>query len=92
MTPFEIGILLHYATTPGDHPLMSDPPPIWRETINRFIADGLLARDESGAAAYAATDKLRAYTDALQRVPLPVQVWVTPNDRIQPPAVAGRLE
>ena len=83
MTPFEIDILLHYATTRGDHPHMRNPPPIWRETIENFLAEGLLARGgtEEAGAAYVATDRLRAYSDALQRVPLPVQVWVTPNAR-----------
>lgn len=86
MTPFEIDILLHYATTSGDHPLMSNPPPIWRHTINGFLESGLLACGNDGQAAYVATDRLRAYAEALQRVPLPVQVWVmpdskTPNDR-----------
>ena len=78
MTPFEIDILLHYATTVGDHPLMNNPPPIWRDTINSFLSDGLLAPGDNGKAAYVATDRLRAYCEALQRVPLPVQVWVMP--------------
>jgi hypothetical protein len=81
MAPFEIDILLHYATTRSDHPLMFNPPPIWRETIERFIELGLLekASGVAGDACYAKTARLDAYSEALQRVPLPVQQWVTPN-------------
>jgi len=81
MTPFEIDILLHYATTRGGHRLMFNPPPIWRETIDRFLELGLLqpASGVAGDACYAKTDRLDAYAEALQRVPLPVQQWVTPN-------------
>jgi hypothetical protein len=79
MTPFEINILLHYATTRGDHPLMFNPPPIWRETIERFLELGLLEPSSgvASAACYAKTDRLGAYAEALQRVPLPVQQWAT---------------
>ena len=79
MTPFEIDILLHYATTMCDHPMMSRPPPIWRETIRSFIATGLLTEAPSGDVVYVKTDRLMVYAESLQRVPLPVQQWVTPN-------------
>lgn len=87
MTPFEIDILLHYATTRGDHMHMFNPPPIWRETMDRFIELGLLERGSgvAGDACYVKTARLEAYAEALQRVPLPVQQWVTPNARVQPP-------
>ena len=78
MTPFEIDILLHYATTLGPHPLMRDPPPIWRNTIRGFIEQGLLLESNDNAA-YIKTDRLTAYAEELQRVPLPVQKWVMPN-------------
>ena len=79
MTPFEIDILLHYATKGDDHPLMFNPPPIWRETIARFLADGLLKVGAGLSVAYVATDRLIVYANALQKVPLPIQVWVMPR-------------
>ena len=79
MTPFEIDILLHYATCMCDHRLMCNPPPIWRETMSWFIAQGLLVESDSCDVAYIKTDRLVAYAEALQLVPLPVQKWVTPN-------------
>lgn len=81
MTPFEIDILLHYATTRGDHPLIDNPPPIWGRTITEFLEMGLLATGTDGVTAYVATDRLRAYAEALQRVPLPVQSWVMPDSK-----------
>jgi hypothetical protein len=89
MTAFEIDILLHYATTRGDHPHMRNPPPIWRETIDRFMAEGLLTAGGGEAdAAYVATDRLRAYSEALQSVPLPVQAWPMPPQKPVPPDIA----
>lgn len=82
MTPFEIDILLHYATRRGDHPAIHNPPPIWRDTIAKFINEGLLAHNQSGIGSdvtYIATERLLVYAEALQSVPLPVQKWVMPN-------------
>ena len=79
MTPFEIDILLHYATCMCDHRLMRDPPPIWRETMRGFIAQGLLEESDNSDVVYLKTDRLDAYAVELQLVPLPVQKWVTPN-------------
>ena len=44
-----------------------------------FIAQGLLVESDSCDVAYIKTDRLVAYAEALQLVPLPVQKWVTPN-------------
>ena len=82
MTPFEIGILLHYATCSQDHELMRDPPPIWRETMRGFIAQGMLVESSGGDVVYLKTDRLDAYAEALQLVPLPVQKWVMPNVKL----------
>lgn len=79
MTLFEINILAHYAVSAVDHPLMAEPPPIWRDTMSKFVADGLLSCPQfCSAVAYVKTDRLVAYVEALQLVPLPVQRWVMP--------------
>ena len=75
MTPYEIKILLHYATCALDYPDKSAP--IYDETINSFIIDGLLEFGLSGRSGLVATLRLLAYSDALQSVPLPEQTWVT---------------
>jgi hypothetical protein len=87
VTPYEIGILLHYYCRCDDHEDMHRNPPVWRTTIERFIEDGLLractAEEERQRAAnktyvpqyYRATERLHAYCDALRTVPLPRQVW-----------------
>lgn len=78
MTSFEIDILMHYATRADDHPLIGNPPPIWRSTIDKFLAYELLTHaDEGAATCYVATDRLRAYVDALTSMPLPVKKWLS---------------
>lgn len=76
MTPYEIEIALKYYYSPESE--IRDAP-IRDETLRAFEAHGLLERAGSDAATYyVGTEKLRAYCEALQFVPLPVQKWVIP--------------
>jgi len=74
MTPYEIRILLHYASCALDYPDKSAP--IYQETISSFLTHGLLEMDTSHSV-YVPTARLLAYSAALQSVPLPEQTWVT---------------
>ena len=81
MTPYEIDILLHYYARCEDHGDVERKPPIWPSTLLYFLEQELLATANAEAQAhYAITDRGRAYVEALQRVPLPVQVWVMPSE------------
>lgn len=78
MTPFELEILLHYYCHVDDCNAYLRNPPIWPETRDRFIADGLLGLVPTGEvsdAVYRIMPRGRAFVDALQRVPLPQQTW-----------------
>lgn len=77
MTPFAIGILMHYATTLGDHPVVFDNPPIWDSTRKWFLENDLLV-DGRPQTAWKATERCKAYVDFLCAVPLPVAQWVLP--------------
>ena len=85
MTPYEIGVLLHYYARCDDHEDVRRKPPIWHPTIEAFIASGLLRylpaseRDDWVGATYEIGARGRAYCEALQRVPLPVQAWILPE-------------
>lgn len=87
MSPYGIKILLHYYAIPEEHEDAQRTPPIWTSTIDDFLLEGLLRPsrpDEIDPSRYATatfqiTERGRAYCDALQRVPLPVQVWVIPS-------------
>jgi hypothetical protein len=77
MTPFEIGIALHYysRTVDCDEALV----PIGPSTMKWFVDNGLLTEHFGDRVQhYHPTEKLRTYCDALQKIPLPVQVWVLP--------------
>ena len=78
MSPLKIGICFHYFVSPGDYEGESVGSPIWRETINELINDGLLESSNGDEdQTYRPTDKLYAYCEALTRMPLPVREWKT---------------
>lgn len=79
MTPYEIRALLHYYASNKDHGDLNRNPPIWRPTIESFLAQGLIVATSGLAVVYEITDRGRIYVEALQRVPLPVQRWVMPD-------------
>ena len=75
MTPYEIGVVLHYYAHVDDHPRLKDDP----DTITKFLSDGILERGpvERQAPTFVITDRGTAFCEALKQVPLPVQRWVT---------------
>lgn len=73
MTPYEIDILLHYHCRAGDYP---HDAPILRDTMECFMAQGLIAENPLAEARYEMTDRGHAYCQALQRVGLPESRWV----------------
>lgn len=79
MTPYEIGIAMHYHTRAGEY---KDGALICDDTILHFVSFGLLAMlsepDRYGAL-HVATPRLHAYCDALCDVPLPISKWVIPE-------------
>lgn len=89
-SPGEIIIALHYWTTPGDYPHLSDDlqPSYVGETVTKFLEAGLLRACQKGVTStsrlvlgqkYEATDAMRVYIDAICAVPFPIQQWVIPK-------------
>jgi hypothetical protein len=84
MTPYEVGILLHYyghARDPveGQFDMRA---PIWRPTITWFINMGLIEHDKSEGTmrSYRLTDKGRCYVeDGICNVRLPEPKWHIPH-------------
>lgn len=74
MTPYEIGIMLHYYTSNTDYAGRGEP--ILPDTLNWFEGEGLLSFEggENGPR-YKITDKGRFYCDGLTNLPLPTQRW-----------------
>jgi hypothetical protein len=90
VTPLEIEILLHYYCRADDWRNGDHSAPILKDTFHRFLEDNLLThanfhveRFEDGTlkARYEVTDRGKAYCEALQALPLPIKVWVMPNER-----------
>lgn len=91
MTPLEISILLHYRCTVTDFRDGDFSAPAVREAIDRLHkVDDLLMLTPQGMrathGAYVITERGRAFVEALERMPLPIQVWVMPTN----PMTAGR--
>ena len=79
MTPFELDILLHYYCRMDEHIVVRANPPIWPETRDRFIAEGLLEvipAEERTDRTYRLAERGTVFLDALTDVPLPVKKWV----------------
>lgn len=76
MSPFEIGILLHYYGCASDHPYMNNKPPIFDDTMREFVKDGLLEHGATENPQYVGTKKLAAYVEYLCSVQLPEQIWI----------------
>lgn len=77
MTPLEIQIGIHYATTMSDFRDL-DAPAIG-EAINRFVDLGMLEVTPDGRSAYAATHGMRMWVESLCQSPLPERRWVFPE-------------
>ena len=76
MSPYEINILVHYYGCADDHPQISDPPPIWWETIDYFQSNGLLDNNPNKHARYQITERGKVLVKAMCELPLPV--WKMP--------------
>ena len=78
MTPFEIDILMWYHVRTVDHECVNNPPPIWKETVDKFLEEGLLLfGSKEDSTMYVIAPRGEAYCRSLCRVPLPQQQWVT---------------
>ena len=89
MTLLELEILSHYRCRADDWRNGDHSAPICKETFHRFLEQGLLVpsniegerfSDDTIKARYTATDRCKAYLDAVCSVPLPEQKWVMPPD------------
>ena len=77
MTPYEIKILLDMYTSPADSPQFINPNNLGKKTLAKFMVDGLVVHEPDTYGLYKATDRLRAYCEGLQLVPLPE--WSIPS-------------
>lgn len=80
MTLVEIEVLIHYAYKPCDIEERNYTPAV-RNAIEAHCRRGLLRERETirdNPALYEVTDKGRAYLEALQALPMPVQKWAMP--------------
>lgn len=75
MTPFLLGICLHYYYSPEQHPSARQDGQMVVEAFQQLKVRGLLREIDCG---YAGTEALKVYVDALCSVPLPVTRWVIP--------------
>ena len=76
MTPYEFDILLHYYGHANDHPQMSNPPPIWRGTIDCFLDEQLLQKD-GNRKTYKLGERGKVLVEAALNLPLPE--WKMPR-------------
>jgi len=80
ISPFQVRILLHYYTTPGDAEEVLRNPPILPSTMEWFIENGLLEHCHDGTASFQITDKGTFYVrEGLLSVPLPQTYWRIPE-------------
>jgi len=83
MSPYEIGVLLHYYGSPEDpcEDKFNMRSVLWRETIDAFIQNNLIETDISeNTRTYKLTERGEVYVkDGLLMVPLPVQSWHMPK-------------
>ena len=93
MTPNHIDILIHYYTTPGDHPRI-DAPAV-EQTIEEFVSDGILWSSYGSVKLvndkvtnhenkYYITEKGKVWLLMILKTPYPTlkKIWVDGNDNI----------
>lgn len=87
MNPYEIGILLHYYTSPSAHPHEGAGTDLFNETISAFLSEKLLTPNPVSPppdlaypqSAYKMTHRGQFYcSEGLCKVPLPTQEWRFP--------------
>jgi hypothetical protein len=79
MTPYELHIALHYHTRPCDLDDVADTD-LLGQTLANFVNNGLLTASPKEEVKFRPTDRLHAFCEMLQHVPLPVQAWTDPRD------------
>lgn len=81
MTLYEIEILAHYHCSRRDWMGPSFGNDLYNKTMDGFVSQGLLVRThDTESPMYLPTERLHAYINFLQEVPLPVEVaeWRLP--------------
>lgn len=78
MTPYEIEVMMWYYTRAGDHPHVSDNPPIWRPTMNTFVNLNMLMPGHNEQC-YEITERGKAYCEHLCAVQIPICKWTQPS-------------
>ena len=76
MTPFELDILLHYYSCGGEHQFVESNPPIWAETRNGFLENGLLELFDGDHQSYRTTARANCLIEHILNLPLPI--WTMP--------------
>jgi hypothetical protein len=82
MTPLMMEILLHYYYSPEEYRDGDLSAPAVHDSIQWACCEGLLEpimKNQYGAT-FKSTDRCRALVNAWCDMPLPVQVWVIPED------------
>lgn len=96
MTPLQLSILIHYRGSAADFRFGDFSAPAVREAIDWFRGEaGMLEpanHDSYPDAAYKLTTKGEFFVDQLCAMPLPVSVWVMPNDTGNGPRQAQLAE
>lgn len=86
MTPLEMRLCLHYATTATDDPWIFSGAPIVNEVLGGLLAQEMLFENRAGSLRkFSATAKTMAYVQMLCDVPLPVAAWVDERTYKFPP-------
>lgn len=81
MSPLQVEILLHYWYSPDDFNLHHEGSPMRKQFCDELVERGILSKATGGTNFYTAnTEALKPYIEAVLAVPLPVQVWVMPEN------------
>lgn len=82
MTPYALGIVLHYYARADEHSDAMRNPNSWQDNVDRLVDMGLIRprRDTTNySGTYETTERGEVYVKAVLALPLPVQAWVMPN-------------
>jgi len=80
LTPNDIDVLIHFCVCPARHE-RQDAPAV-KESINKFILDGLLRFSSSNSSGYEGTEKGKVHLEQLCKLPYPVRAWVDSNGNL----------
>jgi hypothetical protein len=76
LTPYELRLFLHLHAIA--EPYENRETALYVDTVQRFIADGVIEPDDRPGSGYMTTHKGIAWLDAILATPQPVQKWVQP--------------